>query len=465
MLFALLILHWTSLVSPLHFNVNDDVNPLLKYDISDKMLNDMVDKSVLFSGNYTMNTRLQYDNNEIVVGVIGGSISCGTGSTVNYLEYLEMFRNSKMPRIKMVNGAMGGSGALSAVSCLEALIGDVDVIIIEFSINEQNSSYLRELYQKTKEIYSRAVVIALDLFSVLHGGPGGRIQKIPPKSRASNVVDYGLIKTTVHFDEVALTPATKVAMEYGVSVLSLRSALFPHYWNFDRPFTQHDMFCVGLPTTLRTKHCKQHFNEIGHFISAIMLYEYIYRFVNEKVPVSRHVSVKERVAQGRKGRSGMGGFCYNMWGNTSYSPYNPVRSERVRPLWDLVSEIDRNSEWWYIKDKTSPKPTISTRGYEKSVVGKPIRFVFDIYSPCRLVLTAVSCSRPPFCQLGTIQIFLDGHLYYSDKQYSSPLLRHEQGLVWSGQLTRTGKYHLVIASHEKSDTGFYGVELIGLNCL
>ena len=187
-------------------------------------------------------------NVNITVGALGGSITCGHMARSGYVQRLQdiSIMDNSAPVFITRNGAISATGAEIPLSCLDRLVGSVDILISEFSVNEENADVITQLYTAIENLSPRRPrLIVLDLFSELQGGPH--------HFQADN-------------NSVYITVPTKIAIERNLTVLSLRSALTPSIYNRIPPFTAHMIY----PGTDKT-----HMNDIGHHLTAMILYRYI----------------------------------------------------------------------------------------------------------------------------------------------------------------------------------------------
>jgi len=96
------------------------------------------------------------------VGVLGGSVSLfWINGSAPLASTLQRFLN--YPNIEVYNGAMGGTGAMIPAGCLGIILGDtvLDVVILEFVINEFDEQNLRALVEHLQHRFNNDITIIL----------------------------------------------------------------------------------------------------------------------------------------------------------------------------------------------------------------------------------------------------------------------------------------------------------------
>jgi hypothetical protein len=133
-------------------------------DFKNKYLNPFSDSSNYWDAPqmYDLVARLNQKslNREILnVGILGGSISIMWPTS--FISYLQLIFNYKS--IRLHNGAIGGTGALVPAACLDKIFAKnaMDLVIIEFVINEEHYSILSALVKKLRVRYGGDVPIVV----------------------------------------------------------------------------------------------------------------------------------------------------------------------------------------------------------------------------------------------------------------------------------------------------------------
>eukprot|EP01036_Dinobryon_divergens_P037083 gene37083-48423_t len=371
----------------------------------------------------------------ITVGAIGGSITCGHVAKSAYVQRLhdisikENEKDSSAPALVTRNGAISATGADIPLSCFDRLIGSVDILISEFSLNEENEEIITQLYTAIEKLSPRPKLIVLDLFSELQGGPH--------HFQADN-------------NSVYITVPTKIAMQRNLTVLSLRSALTPNIYNKIPPFMPH-MIYPGTD--------KMHMNDIGHHLTAMIIYHYIR---NNIMPRSGPCAIPAAAATALPPEHNSD-ICYTDWsvGNCPPAYRSGLQAQSLL-------DIAKPSPWW-TKANRGEKSFLHTVYTNESMIGKQLELAWYTPRPCVLRLTAVLCNpelpvvkEAHACRDGSVDITYQGRTTRGvklQKQGSSKVQR----VIYKDSIA-AGNHSLLIEPSAQSDTGYFGVELIGLYC-
>lgn len=412
---------------------------IAKYNISTDIVLALKENSVYYrSQKPHRSSKLCFDpSDKLRIGILGGSITLGARSSRPYAALLENSLNQHrqeyhdIPEVTVINGAVPATGALVANACLEKLLGDVDVIIVEFSINELEHNALHALYQHILKIPTVQIVIAFDVFSDLTGGPRGN----------------------AHPPQIEVTPATLVAMQHDVPVVSMRTAVLPDIYDKHYPFLSTVIFDCAEVKDEFLRSCKQHMNIIGHELAAALLDAYL---LNQILSAD---SAECSQQGGNIPAKGDISFCYSNW-----MPRVPGIIVNVPTLTSLAVNY-HISPMWTEEPKGSGFVYLATTKHTPDVIGMPIILHFTIDRQCTLLLTSLVCVHRPYCQLGALDIQFDNepYVHYTEAPYKVFLMA-QQGVVYNRTVT-AGKHSLSVAAARISASGYYGVKLIGLLCL
>ena len=412
------------------------VNKMAKHlNCSEKVIENIFQGSILHNGNATENNynylKISHDK-PIRIGILGGSISCGHGATNNngYAVTLEKLNIHDEREIKVTNGAIPATGAFVANVCTNTILDEVDIIIVEYSINEPFQHVVHDLLLNLLQLPSKPIIIVLDIFSEWKGGLRGKL----------NVDDNSPYE---------LTGATKAAIHLDISVISMRSALYPFYNKGVYPFSTEMLF----PCVKQTPNCLQHMQDIGHDIAAYILYNYISGLYSRKGSTIIHYETKKYPSRNKFSICNSG-FCLG-----SCTPYRKGLLEHIQSVHSLSALVIGPSEHW---DIVHPQGNECKIGLRTNTINAPITFGFHAEKSCNLVLTALACSSPPYCSLGSFDVS-----YHNDTKYIEAYALHQhnvQAVVWRASVT-PGYHVITIVSSSKSTSGYNGVELIGLYCM
>lgn len=113
------------------------------------------------------------------VGVLGGSVSLSWVSPFKELAtslfaHIGSNFNGTADKpgtlVQVMNGAIGGTGALVPSGCAVSLLGEtnLDVIVLEFALNDNNQTSLQTLVNILQRKYVNAAIVILELTSSLH---------------------------------------------------------------------------------------------------------------------------------------------------------------------------------------------------------------------------------------------------------------------------------------------------------
>jgi len=99
----------------------------------------------------TFLTKLQ-NGEPVTIAAVGGSITTGQGATTNdgviqgYVQMYFKYINDTWPHNDhvLINTAFGGTTSSIYTMCLEAMVGDADMVIVEFSVNDSEETPLKK---------------------------------------------------------------------------------------------------------------------------------------------------------------------------------------------------------------------------------------------------------------------------------------------------------------------------------
>ena len=344
----------------------------------------------------------------IKVAVLGGSIACGHGSNVSFSNYLEVQSklwhgmDPSMPEVNVAVGAIPATGVEEPTACLNELVGDpdqFDVFIVEFSINEASEPKSLALYRRLESLPRKPLVLVLDFFSKLYHGLAGSQSFVPPSSatKKGEMVPF------------AVAPVV-AAFKMNLTVLSLRTALAPIY-DVVAPFNDVDLYHGGA---------RQHMNHYAHELAANILYHHLTR-------MPRRQAAASDCSDSSVPMSPNNGMCYSTFSLTdcrakhdkfvvtaSSSLSTIVRPATTPSLIDLA-KLPLSAGWGLIRQKGTAKAYLGTVSHDESAVGVKLELQVKSAGACRLRLTALVCSKPPYCELGAFTLVHSS--WKSDKEH------------------------------------------------
>ena len=379
------------------------------------MLDNIFHKSILHHGRRTEATPLCSLSGEVRIGILGGSVSCGARANVGFAIRLSSWHTSYQQtryNISVVNGAIPATGVAPVTACLNSLIGDVDIIVFEFSINEWNATETDSFISILTNLKNRPVLIALDVFSDLVGGP------------------------TRNSTEVFISVPTAMAIKYDISVISMSSALYPEYYGIVEPFTRNKMF-----NDLTTQNGQQHINDVGHDIVAYVLHRYITSSLMLKNCTREPMSIKDTC-------------MYKQNVLTCLPQQNWVKP--IIPLWNSGINL---SQWWTHDNKHF----LSTISSNSTVLGKSITFKIEVHHFCFLRIMVLTCGPVNYCLNGGFKLWYDNKFI---GQYEPIIpLAHAVSVPYGGAYVAPGTHEVkVTPSLQKTVSGSHSVKLSGLFC-
>lgn len=221
----------------------------------------VLERSILDSGNMTGVANVikkAIKGEPVTIGVIGGSITNGTGASASSKKYAERFKvwwQSTFPdsALTFINAGIGATDSMIGVHRADAdlLCKNPDLVIVEFSVNDtaSKSSLYRESYEslirKILNKNNNPAVICLALFN-----------------------QEGTTMQSVHY---------QVAKHYGIPMISYINALWPN--NATKVYSWSE---IGSDNV--------HPNDTGHAVISELLIYYINKVRSQIVDISSEVS-------------------------------------------------------------------------------------------------------------------------------------------------------------------------------
>lgn len=240
----------------------ENVKSVIRTEATQLRLTETVLKrSVLDSGNMTRVANVikkAIKGETVTIGVIGGSITNGTGASASSKKYAERFKTwwkSTFPNstLTFINAGIGATDSMIGVHRADAdlLCKNPDLVIVEFSVNDtaSKSSLYRESYEslirKILKKNNNPAVICLALFN-----------------------QEGTTMQTVHY---------QVAKHYDVPMISYINAIWPS--NATKIYSWSE---IGADNV--------HPNDTGHAVISELLIYYINTVRAQIVDISSKVS-------------------------------------------------------------------------------------------------------------------------------------------------------------------------------
>ena len=205
---------------------------------------------------------------------------------------------------------------------------------------------------------------------------------------------------------------------------------------------------------------KTHMNDIGHHLTAMIIYHYIR---NNIMPGIGPCAMPAAATDKQSPPEHAADICYTDW-SVGVCPHAYNSGLQRQSLLDIATPTP-----WWTKADHGEKSLIHSVYTNESAIGKPLELAWYTPRPCVLRLTALLCNpalpvahASHSCQHGSLDITYQGQTTRGVKLHTGSSSRLQR-VIYKNSI-EAGNHTLLLEPSAKSDTGYFGVEMIGLYC-